>query len=105
MADLFSLKGKVALVTGASKEMGQEVAHALAEYGADVAVTARNAAQLETAAARVRETGRKGVAIPADLTNIPELPSIISRTVDALAASTSWSTWPAVVTIPTMAGP
>lgn len=84
MADLFSLKGKVALVTGASKEMGQEVAHALAEYGADVAVTARNAAQLETAAARVRETGRKGVAIPADLTNIPELPSIISRTVDAL---------------------
>ena len=84
MADLFSLKGKVALVTGASKEMGQEVAHALAEYGADVAVTARNAAQLETAAARVRETGRKGVAIPADLTNIPELPSIISRTVNAL---------------------
>ncbi|MGO9056566.1 MAG: SDR family NAD(P)-dependent oxidoreductase [Candidatus Binataceae bacterium] len=84
MADLFSLKGKVALVTGASKEMGQEVAHALAEYGADVAVTARNAAQLETAAARIRQTGRKAVAIPADLTNIPELPSIVSRTVEAL---------------------
>ena len=72
MADLFSLKGKVALVTGASKEMGQEVAHTLAEYGADVAVTARNAAQLEEAAARIRTTGRKAIAIPADLTNIPE---------------------------------
>jgi NAD(P)-dependent dehydrogenase (short-subunit alcohol dehydrogenase family) len=84
MADLFSLKGKVALVTGASKEMGQEVAHALAEYGADVAVTARNAAQLEETAARVRQTGRKALAIPADLTDIPKLPSIVGRTLDAL---------------------
>ena len=84
MADLFSLKGKVALVTGASKEMGQEVAHALAEYGADVAVTARTAAQLEATAARVRQTGRKALVIPADLTDIPKLPSIVSRTVDAL---------------------
>ena len=84
MADLFSLKGKVALVTGASKEMGQEVAHALAEYGADVAVTARNAGQLEATAARIRQTGRKALVIPADLTNIPKLPSIVSRTVDAL---------------------
>ena len=85
MADLFSLKGKVALVTGASKEMGQEVAHALAEYGADVAVTARNAAPTGGRPPRAcRQTGRKALVIPADLTNIPELPSIVSRTVDAL---------------------
>jgi len=84
MADLFSLKGKVALVTGASKEMGREVAYTLAEHGADVAVTARNAAQLEEAAARIRTTGRKAIAIPADLTKIAELSSIVSRTVEVL---------------------
>jgi NAD(P)-dependent dehydrogenase (short-subunit alcohol dehydrogenase family) len=84
MADLFSLEGKVALVTGASKEMGQAVAYTLAEYGADVAVTARTGPQLEAAAARIREIGRKAVAIPADLTRIAELSSIVDRTVEAL---------------------
>ena len=86
MEDLFSLEGKVALVTGASKEMGREVAYTLAAHGADVAVTARNASQLEEAAAHIRGMGRKAAAIAADLTNIRELPSIISRTVDALGS-------------------
>ncbi|HEY2104374.1 MAG TPA: SDR family oxidoreductase [Candidatus Binataceae bacterium] len=84
MADLFSLQGKVALVTGASKEMGREVAYTLAEHGADVALTARDARQLEEGAAHIRSMGRKAAAISADLTKIPEIPSIVSRTVDAL---------------------
>jgi NAD(P)-dependent dehydrogenase (short-subunit alcohol dehydrogenase family) len=84
MADLFSLKGKVALVTGASKEMGREVAYTLAEHGADVAVTARNAAQLEEAAAHIKTVGRKAVAIPADLTKMAELSTVVARTADAL---------------------
>jgi NAD(P)-dependent dehydrogenase (short-subunit alcohol dehydrogenase family) len=84
MADLFSLKGKVALVTGASKEMGREVAYTLAAHGADVAVTARNAAQLEEAAAHIKTIGRKAVAIPADLTKMAELSTVVARTVDAL---------------------
>jgi NAD(P)-dependent dehydrogenase (short-subunit alcohol dehydrogenase family) len=84
MAELFSLQGKVALVTGASKEMGREVAYTLAQHGADVAVTARNAAQLEEAAAHIRKLGRKAAAVPADLTRIAEIPSVVSRTVAAL---------------------
>lgn len=84
MADLFSLQGKVALVTGASKEMGREVAYTLAQHGADVALTARDARQLEEGAAHIRSMGRKAAAISADLTKIPEIPSIVSRTVDAL---------------------
>jgi NAD(P)-dependent dehydrogenase (short-subunit alcohol dehydrogenase family) len=84
MADQFSLKGKVALVTGASKEMGREVAYTLAEHGADVALTARDAAQLEEGAAHIRSTGRKAVAVPGDLAKINEIPSIVSRTVEAL---------------------
>jgi NAD(P)-dependent dehydrogenase (short-subunit alcohol dehydrogenase family) len=84
MSDLFSLQGKVALVTGASKEMGREVAYMLARHGADVALTARNASQLEEGAAHIRSMGRKAVAISADLTNIPEIPKIVSRTVETL---------------------
>src|SRR5690348_75953 len=84
MADLLSLQGKIALVTGASKEMGREVAYMLAEHGADVALTARNAKQLEEGAAQIKSMGRKALAISADLTNIPEIPKIVSRTVEAL---------------------
>ncbi len=81
---LFSLHGKIALVTGASKEMGQGVAYTLAEHGADLALTARTAAQLEELAARIRKLGRKAVAIPADLRNIGGLPAIVERTVREL---------------------
>jgi len=81
---LFSLQGKIALITGASKEMGQGVAYTLAEHGADVALTARTAAQLDELAARIRKLGRKALAIPADLRNIDGLAAIVERTVAEL---------------------
>src|SRR5262245_51477771 len=81
---LFSLQGKIALITGASKEMGQGVAYTLAEHGADVALTARTAAQLDELAARIRQLGRKAVAIHADLRNIERIPAIVERTVAEL---------------------
>ena len=84
MADLFSLKGKVALVTGASKEMGREVAYTLAEHGADVALTARDARQLEEGAAHIKSLGRRGLAISSDLTKFSELPALVNRVVDGL---------------------
>jgi 7-alpha-hydroxysteroid dehydrogenase len=81
---LFSLDGKIALVTGASKEMGQGVAYTLAEHGADLALTARTASQLEGLAANIRKLGRRAVTIPADLRDIDSLPSIVERTVREL---------------------
>jgi NAD(P)-dependent dehydrogenase (short-subunit alcohol dehydrogenase family) len=81
---LFSLQGKTALVTGASKEMGQGVAHVLAKHGADLALTARTASQLDEIAGRIRKLGRKAVTIPADLRNIDGLGAIVERTVKEL---------------------
>src|SRR5215471_19059409 len=63
------LEGKTALVTGGSEGIGRGIAIGLAREGVDVAICARRPGPLEkTAAAIARETNRKIVAIPADLT-------------------------------------
>ena len=55
--ELFSLKGHVGLVTGASSGLGVECAHALALAGADVAIAARRGDRLERFAADLRHRG------------------------------------------------
>ncbi len=63
----FSLAGKTALVTGASKGLGRGCALALAEAGADIALLARPSAELEAAAAAVEALGRRAIRIPVDV--------------------------------------
>lgn len=58
MGSIFSLEGKVAVVTGASRGLGQAIATALAEAGADVIVTARDVASLVDTAGKIKATGR-----------------------------------------------
>jgi 3-oxoacyl-[acyl-carrier protein] reductase len=63
------LKGKTALVTGASEGIGKGIALVLAREGVDVAICARRKDPLDATAAQIaKETGRKIIAIPADLT-------------------------------------
>lgn len=57
MTERFSLKGQVAVVTGASRGLGFEMARAVAESGARVYLTARGKDQLETAASTLRDSG------------------------------------------------
>lgn len=80
MADIFSLDGKVALIAGASREMGGAIARMLAEHGADVAVAARSADKLEVVAADIRAMGRRSVAIAGDLTKVDHIDAAIGKT-------------------------
>src|SRR3984885_7356951 len=67
--DLFRLDGKVALITGASKNIGAGLAHGFAAAGADVIMVARGAQRLEAAAQSVRAAnpGRRVETITADV--------------------------------------
>jgi 2-deoxy-D-gluconate 3-dehydrogenase len=77
----FSLAGQVALVTGANKGLGQGIALALAEAGADiVAVSSSNA---DDTGAKVRALGRRFHFIAADLTGTAPIPGIIDSTLAA----------------------
>ena len=63
MTDLFSLEGKVALVTGGSRGLGREMCLAFARAGADVVVSSRNLADCQKVAAEVEQLGRTALAV------------------------------------------
>ncbi|MGZ3614500.1 MAG: SDR family NAD(P)-dependent oxidoreductase, partial [Syntrophales bacterium] len=65
--DLFDLIGKVALVTGSTKGLGETSAKALAKAGADVAVCGRNQADLKRVSAEIEAMGRKSVGFELDV--------------------------------------
>lgn len=78
----FSLSGRKALVTGANAGIGQAIAVALAEAGADVALAGRSE-PAETLAA-IRRAGRKAASITADLSSIGPLQRVIDEAVAGL---------------------
>jgi 2-deoxy-D-gluconate 3-dehydrogenase len=85
----FALTGKTALVVGGATALGQALVVALAEAGADVAVTTCTTDKDEEAAANsaVNEAhalGRKGFAASLDVTDVAQVSAVVQRTVDEL---------------------
>lgn len=81
---LFRLDGRVALLAGAGRGIGAASALALAEAGADVAVLARTAGQIDDVAGAARELGRRAMAIPTDASDADAVAAAVARTVDEL---------------------
>jgi NAD(P)-dependent dehydrogenase (short-subunit alcohol dehydrogenase family) len=78
------LTGRIALVTGGGRGIGRAVALSLAAAGADVAVTARSARELEETAAAIRATGRRAEAVVCDVGERAQVDAMVARVQKAL---------------------
>lgn len=80
VSDMFGLRGKRALVTGASSGIGNKVAEAYLQAGADVAIAARNVEALESIAAELSADGEGNVVpIGCDVTRPDQVSSMVDR--------------------------
>jgi 3-oxoacyl-[acyl-carrier protein] reductase len=70
---MFSLKDKVALVTGASQGIGRATARALAEAGAKVSAAARNTEKLASLVAEIEAGGGRALAVPMDVADAAQV--------------------------------
>ena len=81
---LFDLKGKTALVTGGSRGLGLQLAHALGEAGAKVLLSSRKASDLEEAVAELKAAGIDAQWIAADCANEADIRSLADEAIRRL---------------------
>ena len=81
--EIFDLKGKVAMVTGATRGLGEVCAKALAEAGADVAVCGRSTTDLERVSEMIRKMGRRSKGFFIDVTDKQRVIQAVDEVKDA----------------------
>ncbi len=82
-SEMFSLEGKVAVVTGGSKGFGKAIALGLADAGADVVVASRTQVDLDKVADEIKQKGGKSLAVATDITDSASVKNLAAKTVDA----------------------
>jgi NAD(P)-dependent dehydrogenase (short-subunit alcohol dehydrogenase family) len=81
---LFDLSGRVAVVVGGTSGIGRAIALGLADAGADVVVTGRRAANIDTVAIEIEARGRRSLRIPADVADRAGLEGVKNGCLEAL---------------------
>lgn len=76
-----ALKGKVSIMTGASRGLGKVMALALAEAGSDMVLVARNEEGIKETEKQCRNMGRKALAIVADVTKADDISLMVEKTI------------------------
>jgi len=79
LKQLFDLSGRAALITGGSRGLGLQMAEALTELGAKVALVARKPDELEQAVAHLRGLGSDATPLPADLSDVAAIPVLVEQ--------------------------
>jgi NAD(P)-dependent dehydrogenase (short-subunit alcohol dehydrogenase family) len=96
--DLFSLKGKTAIVTGGGRGLGQQIAVAYAEAGANIVVCSRNLDACQQFSDALKEKGVRSLAFKCDVSNPEDIQHVVDETmkefgkIDILVnnSGTSW---------------
>jgi NAD(P)-dependent dehydrogenase (short-subunit alcohol dehydrogenase family) len=96
--ELFELKGKVALITGGSRGLGLQMAQALGEMGARIAISARKPAELKQAKSQLASHGIDALTVVNDLADPEQVPALVEAVVGHFGginilvnnAGTSW---------------
>ena len=78
----FNFTGKVAVVTGASKGIGEAIARYLANFGAKVVISSRKQADLDILAAEMRQSGGEVTAIEAHMGDMAQVKNLFDKTVE-----------------------
>ena len=85
MSSLFDLSGKVAIVTGSTKGIGEAIVRRMAEHGARVVVSSRKADNCETVAASIQEAHGKdsAMAVACNISKKEDLQALVNKTIAA----------------------
>jgi len=114
MENLFDLSGKVALVTGASRGLGQYFGRALAQAGADLVITSRDKSRLIPFKEEIEGLGRKALPVKLDVLSQSDIEAMVRAAIDEYgridilvnnaglnirrpAAEVGWEDWDTVV--------
>ncbi len=81
--DIFSLEGKVAIVTGGSRGIGRSITLGYAKAGADLVIASRTLADAEQVADEVLSLGRHGLCVATDVSKSADVTALVETTLDA----------------------
>ncbi len=79
---LFDLTGKVAIITGASKGIGEDMARVFARFGAKVIVSSRKQDACDALAADIKAAGGEATGIAAHVGDMDQLKTLVERTIE-----------------------
>ena len=82
MQDLFDLSGKVAIVTGTSRGLGQYFGRALAKAGADLVITSRKLSSLTAFKKEIESLGRKALTVQLDVRSQSDIEDMVRKAIE-----------------------
>ena len=79
--NIFNIQDKVAIVTGASRGIGEAIAHGFASFGANVVLAARTEEKLFLNSIQINDTGGSALPVKTDVTNYNDLLELVNKTI------------------------